>query len=100
MRTPVHLLRHVFSGCMSVQALELETRYERRRREEVMLLDIDGKIARAKVLIAQREEIDTELNQLLSGSVRERRAAKCSVCGEPGHRSSTCPSKQSDAQSS
>ena len=59
-------------------------------------MDIDTKIARVKELIAKREELDAELQELLGGSVKERRAAKCSACGEPGHRASTCPSKQTE----
>jgi hypothetical protein len=65
--------------------------------KEVMRVDIDTKIARVKELIAKREELDAELQELLGGSVKERRAPKCSTCGEPGHRASTCPSKQTEA---
>jgi len=65
--------------------------------EEVMHMDIDTKIARVKELIAKREELDAELQELLSGSVKERRAPKCSTCGGPGHRARTCPSKQTEA---
>jgi hypothetical protein len=65
--------------------------------KEVMRVDIDAKIARVKELIAKREELDAELQELLGGSLKERRAAKCSACGEPGHRASTCPSKQTEA---
>ena len=59
-------------------------------------MDIDTKIVRVKELIAKREELDTELSELLGGATREKRAAKCSICGEPGHRSSTCPTKSSE----
>jgi hypothetical protein len=62
-----------------------------------MLMEIDGKIARVKALIAKREEIDAELNELLGGAIREKRSPKCSTCGEPGHRASTCPSKPAEA---
>jgi hypothetical protein len=65
--------------------------------KEVIRMEIDSKIARVKELIAKREELDAELQELLGGSVKERRAAKCSACGEPGHRASTCPSKQTEA---
>jgi hypothetical protein len=64
--------------------------------KEVMHVEIDSKIARVKDLIAKREEIDMELGELLGGSVRERRSPRCSVCGEPGHRASTCTSKPAE----
>ena len=58
-------------------------------------MNIDARIARVKELIAKREELDGELNDLLGGGVvREKRSSKCSTCGEHGHRSTTCPSKQ------
>jgi hypothetical protein len=60
-------------------------------------MDLDGKIARVKELIAKREELDAELNELLGGAARERRVPKCSICNEPGHRASTCTSKTADA---
>ena len=60
-------------------------------------MEIDGKIARVKELIAKREEVDAELSELLGGGVRDKRSPKCSVCGEPGHRASTCSAKQAEA---
>ncbi len=59
-------------------------------------MEIDTKIARVKELIAKREEIDAELSELLAGAPRERRSPKCSNCGEPGHRASTCTSKPAE----
>lgn len=59
-------------------------------------MDLDGKIARVKDLIAKREELDTELNELLGGAGRERRIPKCSICNGSGHRASTCPAKTSE----
>jgi hypothetical protein len=60
-------------------------------------MEIDSKIARVKELIAKREELDAELSELLNGAVvRERRVARCSICGEPGHRATTCPTKPSE----
>ncbi|MCP1751952.1 hypothetical protein [Bradyrhizobium elkanii] len=60
-------------------------------------MDLDGKIARVKDLIDKREQLDAELYELLGGTARERRIPKCSICNEPGHRASTCPSKAADA---
>jgi hypothetical protein len=53
---------------------------------------------RAKELIAKREELDAELHELLGGTAREKRSPKCSICGEPGHRSSTCQSRPAEPQ--
>jgi len=71
-------------------------RYETVIAMEAMHMEIDSKIARVKELIAKREEIDTELGELLGGTIRERRTQKCSTCGEPGHRARTCPSKPAE----
>jgi hypothetical protein len=60
-------------------------------------MEIDTKIGRVKELIAKREEIDAELSELLAGAPRELRTPKCSNCGEPGHRVSTCPTKPTEA---
>ena len=60
-------------------------------------MELDAKITRVKELIAKREQLDAELSELLGGTARERRAARCSLCGEPGHRASTCPTKQGEA---
>ncbi|WFU37228.1 hypothetical protein QA635_39185 [Bradyrhizobium brasilense] len=60
-------------------------------------MDLESKIARVKELIAKREELDAQLGELLGGAGRERRIAKCSICNEPGHRASTCPSKAANA---
>ena len=59
-------------------------------------MEIDAKIARVKELISNREELDAELHELLAGAVREKRAPRCSICGEPGHRAGACPSKQTE----
>ena len=55
-------------------------------------MDIDEKIARAKTLIAKREELDAQLTELLSGTIT-RKSPRCSICGDQGHRATTCPSK-------
>jgi len=54
-------------------------------------MELGGKIARAKDLIAKREEIDAELAQLLGGAMKHRKQQACSVCGEAGHSARTCP---------
>ena len=59
-------------------------------------MEIDAKIDRVKELIAKREELDAELQALFGGAVREKRSAKCSICGESGHRATTCPSKPAE----
>jgi hypothetical protein len=51
---------------------------------------LDAKIARVKTLIAQREEIDAELAQLLAGTL-ERKPKKCTRCGGQGHTARNCP---------
>jgi Zinc knuckle len=62
-------------------------------------LEIDGKIARVKELITKREELDAEISELLGGgATREKRSPKCSICGVPGHRASTCPEKPIEAK--
>ena len=50
---------------------------------------LDAKIARVKALIAQREELDAELAQLLAGTL-ERKPKKCARCGGQGHTARTC----------
>jgi hypothetical protein len=56
-------------------------------------MDIDEKIALAKTLIAKREELDAQITELLGGAVTARKSPRCSICGENGHRATTCPSK-------
>jgi hypothetical protein len=54
-------------------------------------MEID--IERAKELIAQREEIDTELTALFTGDKKKRSAQKCSNCDKEGHTARNCPNK-------
>ena len=57
-------------------------------------MEIDERIALAKALITKREEIDVQLSALFAGQVLQKRSQKCRECGEVGHRSDTCPSKE------
>jgi Zinc knuckle len=54
-------------------------------------MEID--IERAKELIAQREEIDTELAALFTGEKKKRSPQKCSSCDKEGHTARNCPNK-------
>jgi hypothetical protein len=57
-------------------------------------VDIDDRISLAKRLIAQREEIDTQLAELFGGVLQEKRQQRCRNCGESGHSSRTCPKEK------
>ena len=54
-------------------------------------MEID--IERAKELIAQREEIDSELAALFTGEKKKRSPQKCSTCDKEGHTARNCPNK-------
>jgi hypothetical protein len=56
---------------------------------------LDAKIARVKALIAQREEIDVELSQLLAGTY-ERKPKKCTKCGVEGHNARNCTQPEAE----
>jgi hypothetical protein len=56
-------------------------------------MTIDERIALASKLIAQREEIDQQLNALFGGSAASRKQPRCSHCGQEGHNAKTCPDK-------
>lgn len=55
-------------------------------------------ILRAKELIAQREDIDTELKAIFSGAEKSasRKPQKCGTCGEEGHSTRTCPKRSAE----
>jgi hypothetical protein len=55
-------------------------------------MELSERITLAKDLIRKREEIDEQLNALLSGEVKKK-PVKCSHCGEAGHTARTCPSR-------
>jgi hypothetical protein len=54
-------------------------------------MEID--IERAKELIAQREEIDTERAAPFTGEKKKRSPQKCSSCDKEGHTARNCPTK-------
>ena len=51
---------------------------------------MDAKFIRIRELITQQEEIEAELNNLVSGTTKERKPQTCAKCGQPGHSSRTC----------
>ncbi len=52
-------------------------------------------IERAKKLIADRDEIDSELASLFTnGKAATRKPQSCSRCGAEGHSARTCPQKE------
>jgi len=53
-------------------------------------MKVDAKFIRIRELITQQEEIETELNSLVSGTGKERKPQTCAKCGQPGHSSRTC----------
>ncbi len=57
-------------------------------------MDIDDRIALAKRLISQREDIDRQLLELLGGDTPDKKERRCSVCHDVGHQARTCPTKQ------
>jgi hypothetical protein len=52
---------------------------------------MEAKLLRIKELIEAKEKIDTELEELISGGVRQPKQRLCKKCGEPGHGTKTCP---------
>jgi hypothetical protein len=57
-------------------------------------VDIDDQIARAKALIAKREEIDEQLAALFGGAPLAKKTRRCKVCDGEGHNATTCPERQ------
>ena len=58
--------------------------------------EIDTRIARAKELIAKREEIDAESPVLLGVEPKAKKAQRCSICNGEGHSARTCPQKPAE----
>jgi hypothetical protein len=59
---------------------------------------MDDKLRRIKQLIEEKERIDSELEGLINGTVTKvAKQRTCKICGEPGHNSKGCPSKQEGA---
>ena len=57
-------------------------------------MTIDDQIARARELIARREEIDRQLAELFAGAKLTRKTPRRNVCSESGHTARLCSSKQ------
>ena len=57
-------------------------------------MTLDERISLASKLIAQRDEIDQQLNTLFGGSAISRKQPRCSHCGLEGHNAKTCQVKQ------
>lgn len=58
-------------------------------------MTLDERISLASQLIAQREEIDQQLNTLFGGRAISKKQPRCSHCGQEGHNAKTCPEKSS-----
>ena len=56
-------------------------------------MNIDDRIALVSKLVAQREEINQQLNALFGGSAISKKQPRCSHCGQEGHNAKTCPEK-------
>lgn len=56
-------------------------------------MTLDERISLASKLIAQREEIDRQLNALFDGATVSKKQSRCSHCGQEGHNAKTCPDK-------
>ena len=59
----------------------------------VLAMTLDERISLASKLIAQRDEIDQQLNTLFAGSAISKKQPRCSHCGQEGHNAKTCPDK-------
>lgn len=58
-------------------------------------MTLDERISLASKLIAQRAEIDQQLDALFHGNAIPRKQLRCSHCGQEGHNAKTCPEKSS-----
>lgn len=56
-------------------------------------MTLDERILLTSKLIAQREEIDQQLNALFAGNAISKKQPRCSHCAREGHNAKTCPDK-------
>ncbi len=56
-------------------------------------MDIESQIARAKELIAKREETDEQLAALFGGAPLAKKTRRCKICDSEGHNAMTCPER-------
>ena len=54
---------------------------------------MEPRLQRIKELIIEKERVDAELEALLGGA-KESEPRSSEVCGQPGHSSRTCPTKE------
>lgn len=53
--------------------------------------------ARLRQLLDKRDELDREIVALVTEGVpKERRAQKCSICGDAAHSARTCPQRKGE----
>jgi hypothetical protein len=59
------------------------------------VIELDERLTRIKDLIEAKERVDTELEELIGGSLEKRKRSpqKCSNCEQEGHTARNCPSK-------
>ena len=59
-------------------------------------MHLADQIARAKELIAKREEIDEQLAVLFGGTPLVKKTRRCKICDGEGHNAATCPERQDE----
>jgi hypothetical protein len=59
-------------------------------------MHLADQIARAKELIAKRDEIDEQLAALFGGAPVVKKTRRCKICGGEGHNATTCPERQDE----
>jgi hypothetical protein len=57
------------------------------------VIELDERLLRIKDLIETKQRVDTELEELIGGSVEKKKRSpqKCSTCDQEGHTARNCP---------